>query len=110
MGYSHWFTGGYLITQDQAYTGPLWLSEFGWTQVNTPANEAEYRSCLVPYMEGNDADWSSVAVQGSYYVRSGKVNSDETYGLLNTEWSGWKNSSWVSSIGSMMTLNQGPGS
>lgn len=101
---------GYLLTQGQSYTGPLWLSEFGWTQVDMPADEAEYKSCLIPYMEGNDADWSVWAVQGSYYVRNGEVNYDETYGLLNTDWNGWRNSSWIAAVGSMFTLNQGPGS
>ena len=99
---------GYLLVQNEAYTGPLWLSEFGWAQVSTSTAEQEYRNCLVQYMESNDADWSVWALQGSYYVRSGTVNYDETYGLLKTDWSGWRNSSWISSIGSMWTLNQTP--
>lgn len=99
---------GYLLVQNEAYTGPLWLSEFGWAQVSTSTAEQQYRNCLVQYMESNDADWSVWAVQGSYYVRSGTVNYDETYGLLNTQWSGWRNSSWIASIGSMWTVNQTP--
>jgi endoglucanase len=100
---------GYLITQGKSYTGPLWLSEFGWTQVSTPTAESQYKSCLIAYMQANDADWAVWALQGSYYVRNGQVNSDESYGLLNTNWNGWRNSGWKSSVGSMFTLNQGPG-
>lgn len=29
---------GYLLTQNQSYTGPLWLSEFGWAQVRASSS------------------------------------------------------------------------
>lgn len=59
-------------------------------------------------MQSNDADWSYWALMGSYYIRSGAVDSDETFGLLNHDWSGWRNANFTSAIGKMMQVTQGP--
>ncbi|KZV88777.1 glycosyl hydrolase family 5 protein/cellulase [Exidia glandulosa HHB12029] len=99
---------GYLIAQNKTYTGPLWLSEFGWAQSNPSSDEKAYFQCLVSYMESNDADWAYWAVMGSYYVRDGQTNHDESFGLLNSDWSGWRNSNFTSTIGKMMQVTQGP--
>ncbi|KAF2836368.1 glycoside hydrolase family 5 protein [Patellaria atrata CBS 101060] len=99
---------GYLLTQNKDFTGPLWLSEFGWAQQNTPSDEQAYLKCLVQYMENNDAEWAYWALQGDYYVRDKTINKDESYGLLNKDWSGWRNSNFKSQIGRMMDMTQGP--
>lgn len=49
---------GYLLVQNQAYTGPLWLSEFGWAQSNPTSAEVAYYTCLVSYMKNNDAEFA----------------------------------------------------
>ncbi|KAJ2926136.1 hypothetical protein H1R20_g10952, partial [Candolleomyces eurysporus] len=99
---------GYLLVQNKTYTGPLILSEYGWAQNNPTAAENAYVSCLVQYMENNDAEWAYWALQGSYYVREGRVNFDETFGLLNSDWSGWRNSSFPRTLGRMFDVTQGP--
>lgn len=99
---------GYLLVDGKAYTGPLWLSEFGWAQNGPSAGEQKYVDCLVKYMTGNDADWAYWALQGSYYFRDGKVNFDEGFGILNKEWSAWRNASFVSTIKGMWSQTQGP--
>ncbi|KAL3421207.1 cellulase [Phlyctema vagabunda] len=101
-------SAGYLLVQNKAYTGPLWLSEFGWAQVGQSALEQKYIDCLVKYMSGNDADWAVWALQGTYYIREGTVNYDESFGLLNKDWNGWRNSSFVKTVGGMWTTSQGP--
>ena len=109
---------GFLLEQDQAYTGPLWLSEFGAAQVLGDGGglggvesglEQDYLKCLVPYMEGNDADWAIWALQGSYYVRDGVVDFDEGYGLLDHEWKDWRNGTFKAALGTMFEMTQGPG-
>ena len=109
---------GFLLEQNQAFTGPLWLSEFGAEQVLTSdgglggitqAIEQNYLKCLVGYMEGNDADWALWAVQGSYYVREGTVDYDEGYGLLDHEWKDWRNGTFKEALGGMFEMTQGPG-
>ncbi|KAH8601621.1 glycosyl hydrolase family 5 protein/cellulase [Bisporella sp. PMI_857] len=99
---------GYLLVQGKTYTGPLWLSEFGWAQNGPTALEQKYLACLSSYMTNNDADWAYWALQGSYYYREGVVNYDEGFGVLTKDWSGWRNSSFVNAIGGMWTQTQGP--
>jgi endoglucanase len=99
---------GYLLTQDEEYTGPLWLSEFGYAVESPSAAEIEYINCLVSYMENNDAEWAYWALQGSYYVRDATINLDETFGVLNSDWSDWRNSSFASQLGQMWEVTQGP--
>ena len=99
---------GYLLATGKDYTGPLWLSEFGWAQNNPSADEVAYYKCLVEYMTGNDADWSVWALMGSYYVRDKTVNKEETFGLLNANWSGWRNSSFPTVVGKMLQMTQTP--
>ncbi|KAF7981816.1 hypothetical protein HWV62_31933 [Athelia sp. TMB] len=104
---------GYLLEQNQAFTGPLWLSEFGVGMTggnNTGLNDQDYAylTCLVDYMESNDADWGVWALQGDYYVREGQTSSDESYGLLNGAWNAWRNPEFAGLLGSMWNVNQGP--
>ncbi|KAG2017362.1 glycosyl hydrolase family 5 protein/cellulase [Coprinopsis cinerea AmutBmut pab1-1] len=100
--------GGFVLIQNREFTGPLFLSEFGWAQNNPSADEIAYSSCLVRYLESNDAEWAYWALQGSYYVRERRVNFDETFGLLNHDWSGWRNGSFVRTLGKMWDVTQGP--
>ncbi|KAF5320056.1 hypothetical protein D9611_010308 [Ephemerocybe angulata] len=99
---------GYLLVANKTYTAPLFLSEYGWAQSNPSAAENAYISCLVKYLESNDAEWAYWALQGSYYVREGKINFDEGFGLLNANWSGWRNSSFPRAVGKMFDQTQGP--
>jgi len=56
---------GFLLQQNQAYTGPLWLSEFGFGMTGGPPERSgigsqedyDYLKCLVEYTTGNDGDW-----------------------------------------------------
>ncbi|KAI4152487.1 MAG: hypothetical protein LQ340_002887 [Diploschistes diacapsis] len=111
---------GFVLEQDRPFTAPLWLSEFGATQVIAGAGgnllgdaelalEQAYLKCLVGYMEGNDADWALWALQGGYYVREGVVDADESYGLLDHAWGDWRNATFKSALGGMFGVTQGPG-
>ncbi|KAK7704204.1 hypothetical protein SLS57_010587 [Botryosphaeria dothidea] len=100
---------GFLLGENQDYTGPLWLSEFGWNLDTPSAAEIDYYTCLVQYMQGNDADWAFWALQGSYYIRDGETNFEETFGLVNKDWSAWRNTTFPDILGSMFDVTQGPG-
>ncbi|KAI0793751.1 glycosyl hydrolase family 5 protein/cellulase [Fomes fomentarius] len=99
---------GFLLTQNKNFTGPLWLSEFGWNLGSPSAAEQAYYTCITDYMRGNDAEWSYWALQGSYYVRDGQTDTEETFGLLKKDWSDWRNSSFKSILGAMFDVQQGP--
>jgi endoglucanase len=94
--------GGYLLEEGHPYTGPVWMSEFGWGQISSNDTREEiYKTCLIEYMSEKDMDWSVWALQGSYYYREGNVDGDESYGLLNHNWTDWRNPEWVETINKM---------
>lgn len=106
---------GFVLEQGKAYTAPLILSEFGVGMTGGPEGnqglndqDRNYLSCLVGYMEDNDAEWAVWALQGSYYVRDGVVDYDEGWGLLDHDWSGWRNPDFPSMLGGMWNVTQGP--
>jgi len=99
---------GYLLAQGKVYTAPLFVSEFGWAQRSPSPDESAYAACLVNYLEGNDADWAYWALAGSYYVRDATVNSDESFGLLTSDWGGWRNATFRSTLGRIWEVTQGP--
>lgn len=105
---------GFLLEQDKPFTGPLWLSEFGLALSGgsdssglAPSDHA-YLDCIVQYMTGNDADWAMWALQGSYYVRDGDINKEETFGVYNADWSAPRNLDLQSLLGGMLNITQGP--
>lgn len=42
-----------------------------------------------------DIDWGVWALTGDYYLREGKLNVVETYGMLDTNWHDARNSSYL---------------
>ncbi|KAG8420345.1 hypothetical protein J3459_011154 [Metarhizium acridum] len=104
---------GFVLEQDKPSTGPLFLSEFGVGMTGGPHDglsdeDNDYLTCLVGYMESNDADWAHWAVQGSYYVRDKTVDYNETWGALDYEWSDWRNPKFKGMLGNMFAVTQGP--
>ncbi|KAF2274256.1 cellulase family protein [Westerdykella ornata] len=108
---------GFLLEQEKAYTGPLWLSEFGTQLSGGPAEQNgigankedyDYLKCIVEYAQGNDGDWALWALQGSYYVRDGVVDAEESWGLLDREWKGWRNEALREVLKPLFQTTQGP--
>ncbi|KAK5653121.1 hypothetical protein OQA88_9220 [Cercophora sp. LCS_1] len=106
---------GFVLEQNRAYTGPMILSEFGvgmqggGLENGLSEKDDRYLRCLVDYMKGNDADWAVWALAGSYYVREGVVDYEETWGLLGRDWKDWRNEGFKDMLGDMWRVTQGPG-
>jgi hypothetical protein len=105
---------GFVLEQGKPQTGPLWVSEFGVDMQGGPNDGLSdehylYLTCLVNYLEGNDADWALWAVQGSYYVRNGLIDDEETWGALDKDWVDWRNPNFKGMLGKMWQVTQGPG-
>ena len=106
-----WF--GFVLDSSQPSYGPFWLSEFGvgMTGGNNSGlgdQDYSYLTCLSEYMTNNDADWAHWAVQGSYYIRQGNVDVEETWGALDVDWNTWRNPDFPGLLGAMWNMTQGP--
>lgn len=112
--YGAWI--GFVLEQNRPYTGPMILGEFGVgmgpggdSTNGLGEQDARYLSCLVSYMTNNDAEWAVWVLGGSYYIRQGNVDHDESYGLLTHDWSTWRNPAFPGMLGDMWKVTQGPG-
>ncbi|TVY91983.1 Endoglucanase E1 [Lachnellula willkommii] len=73
---------------------PMVMTEWGYSQDNT-TYQGVYASCLQNYLPSLHAGWMIWVIAGSYYIRSGTQDFDETWGLLNHDWSGWRSSAAI---------------
>lgn len=92
---------GFLLESRKPYTGPLFLSEFGWAQNGPTAGEVAYYNCVAEWMTERDSSWAYWALQGTYYVREGIANYDEGFGLIDKDWKDWRNASFPQTLGGM---------
>jgi hypothetical protein len=58
---------------------PVVMTEFGFAQ-DGKDYQSPYAQCLKTYFEQNKAGWMYWVLSGSYYIRSGKQDSDEEWG------------------------------
>ncbi|KAK3997815.1 glycoside hydrolase superfamily [Cladorrhinum sp. PSN332] len=73
---------------------PVMLTEFGFAMdANTYRNT--YASCLSTYLPSQKAGWTIWVLAGSYYIRSGRQDYDEDWGMLNHDWSNWRQPAYI---------------
>ncbi|RDW87893.1 putative beta-galactanase protein [Coleophoma crateriformis] len=78
------------LTSDNEKTAlPMVMTEWGFDQDDT-TYEGVYATCLVDYLPAQQVGWMIWVIGGSHYIREGTQDSDETYGMLNHEWSDWR--------------------
>jgi hypothetical protein len=65
------------------------MGEFGFEQTATSWQDW-LPACIEGFVPANAAGWMIWPLMGSYYVRQGKQDSDETWGLLTHDWSDWR--------------------
>ncbi|KAI2465355.1 glycoside hydrolase family 5 protein [Annulohypoxylon bovei var. microspora] len=74
---------------------PVLLTEFGFDMTGS-AWQGTYATCIASYLSAQKAGWFIWVIAGSYYIRSGTQDFEETWGLLNHDWSDWRSSAYVS--------------
>jgi endoglucanase len=104
---------GFVLEQGKEDTGPLFLSEFGVGMTGGPNSglsddDFSYLQCLVGYLEGNDADWALWSIAGSYYIREGQVDFEDSWGAVGKDWAGWRNPQFKGMLGRLFDITQGP--
>uniref|UniRef100_A0A5B7C8W2 Putative Cellulase protein n=1 Tax=Davidia involucrata TaxID=16924 RepID=A0A5B7C8W2_DAVIN len=88
---------------------PLLVSEFGVDQRGTNVNDNRYLNCFLGVATELDLDWALWTMVGSYYLREGVIGPEEFYGILNWNWCGPRNSSFLQRISAIQSPFQGPG-
>uniref|UniRef100_A0A8H7K450 Glycoside hydrolase family 5 domain-containing protein n=1 Tax=Bionectria ochroleuca TaxID=29856 RepID=A0A8H7K450_BIOOC len=68
---------------------PVAMTEFGTAQDTSLLSNA-YIQCLREFTTENDVSWAVWALAGSYRVRSGKQEVDDTWALYDFNWDNWR--------------------
>jgi endoglucanase len=97
---------GFIVTQGKPFTAPVWVGEFG--DCNGCA-KSQFLTYFIRYLQGADFDWAYWPINGTRsdggrYASDRTWFSDETYGLLNQTWSGYR-----TSLELPISCTQGPG-
>ena len=82
------------LTSSAVNKFPVLLTEFGFA-MDATTWKGVYASCIASYMPAQKAGWFIWVLAGSYYIRSGTQDYDESWGLLNHDWSAWRSPSYV---------------
>ncbi|OTB00591.1 glycoside hydrolase family 5 protein [Hypoxylon sp. CI-4A] len=89
------YNAGFKALGDEAENKfPVVLTEFG-IQQNDTASQDPYISCLLDYVPTQNAGWMIWSLGGSYYIREGNQDHDESWGLLTHDWSDWRSPDFV---------------
>lgn len=78
---------------------PLLLSEWGLNVKHFKSDsnpigwvEGRYYDCVVQWLQQHpQVGWALWGAQGSYYMRDGRINSNEEYGYLSWDWQSARN-------------------
>jgi len=106
---------GYIITQGQAYTAPLWVGEWGTCHTDASCISGNAGSagfwyeCFVKYLQAADMDWSWWAMDGTQSSGAGRTwGAEETFGILNLQWNKPAYPALLSQLQSIQNATQGP--
>ncbi|KAF9734383.1 beta-1,6-galactanase [Paraphaeosphaeria minitans] len=80
---------------------PVVLTEFGFSQAGNDYTKT-YATCIKKLMPQWKTGWTVWVLSGSYYIRSGTQDYEETWGLLNHDWSAWRNTAAISALQGMI--------
>ena len=96
------WNNGFRATGEKAVNRmPVLLTEFGFTQADSSYNGV-YASCLRKLMPQWKSGWMVWALGGSYYIRSETQDYEETWGLLNHDWTAWRNEDAITALKGMV--------
>ncbi|KAF3771168.1 family 5 glycoside hydrolase, partial [Cryphonectria parasitica EP155] len=76
---------------------PVIMTEWGFTQDATTWKDGMYAKCVQKFLgeEFPGTGWMIWVIGGSYYTRQDKQDADESWGLLNHDWSDWRSPEFI---------------
>ncbi|KAH8729072.1 glycoside hydrolase superfamily, partial [Phaeosphaeriaceae sp. PMI808] len=80
---------------------PVVMTEFGFNNADNSYTKV-YATCIKKLMPQWKTGWTVWVLSGSYYIRSGTQDYEETWGLLNHDWSDWRNSNAITALKGMV--------
>lgn len=96
------WNNGFRATGDKAVNKmPVVLTEFGFTQADK-SYDGVYAACLRKLMPQWKTGWTVWVISGSYYTRGGTQDYEETWGLVNHQWSDWRNKDAITALKGMV--------
>ncbi|KAK7274536.1 hypothetical protein RIF29_15630 [Crotalaria pallida] len=87
---------------------PLIFTEFGFDQSGGSVADNKFMTCLQTYLAGRDMDWGIWAFHGSYYVRGDNAQLDESFGVMDSNWSHLRNPNFADKFQLLQRKNQDP--
>ncbi|AKT42363.1 uncharacterized protein CMC5_065890 [Chondromyces crocatus] len=105
---------GYLLVQNQPYTAPVWVSEFGTchtsaTCVTDTTGQGFWFSSIRQYLIEADIDWAYWALNGTQARGTGRTfGAEETYGVLDTSWSAPASAALHGALEAIIPVTQEP--
>ncbi|KAJ9451450.1 Endoglucanase [Diplonema papillatum] len=97
---------GYIMENVSApYAAPVWVGEFGVCHTNSSSCvQSEFWTTLQKYLRDGGMPFSWWAIDGTMSRAPGReYGGEETFGLLNTTWSGPANTLLISQLQSLMS-------
>lgn len=92
------WNNGFIATGGSAANKmPVVLTEFGFSQSGNDYN-GTYATCIKKLMPQWKTGWTVWVLSGSYYIRSGTQDYEETWGLLNHQWSDWRSANAINAL------------
>jgi hypothetical protein len=92
------------ITTTNGQRAPLVITEWGHDETDASgAYNQAYSTCLVSIMESAQLGFMLWVVAGSYYIRSGVQDTDESYGLLTHDWSAYRGDASLAALTSLIS-------
>ena len=85
-------TWGFLIVQDQPYTAPVWVGEFGTCNtdlscVNATTHGGTWFSLFLDYLDAGDIDWAYWPVNGTMArAEDREFGAVDWFGVLDETW------------------------
>jgi endoglucanase len=99
---------GYVLTQNQSYTAPLWVGEFG-TEHSDASVGSLWFTGIRQYLTDADIDWSYWAINGTQATGTGRTfGAEETFGVLDRTWTMSALPALTAGLQALQPATQGP--
>jgi endoglucanase len=97
---------GYIVTEGQAYTAPLWIGEFG---IEHHGTDNPWWQCFTEYLTEKDLDWAYWPLNGTQGPGYNRTDgAEEGYGVLDTTWTASANVDHLAQLQALAIATTGP--